>query len=197
MYCFSVVLVACPGADAHTTWTRSHLPHYIFDRMATRPQEFKRIGEPLIRSAGIPTTFAKGETPAWPRSGLRREEPKARVLTYTHSGLAAQTGLKNLADDLLHVLSRERAATLSRPIFFICHSIGGLVVKLALTEACRNSNYRPILEHCYGVTFFGQEDIIPIIHHRTQLTLYSYATSRFQLPLQETVRSQYPETSPP
>ncbi|KAJ0114860.1 hypothetical protein J7T55_004602 [Diaporthe amygdali] len=33
--------------------------------------------------------------------------------------------------------------------------IGGLVVKLALTQASRSARYRPILEDCYGVTFFA------------------------------------------
>lgn len=94
----------------------------------------------------------------------------ARVLTYTHGGSTARTGLKKLAHDLLRALSLERGARSSRPLFFICHSIGGLVVKLALTEASRNSNYQAILEHCYGVTFFGKNKINP-------KTLPNYSTN--------------------
>lgn len=82
----------------------------------------------------------------------------ARVLTYSHGSLNVRTGLKKLANDLLQALILERKANSSRPLFFICHSIGGLVVKLALTEASRNPKYQPILEHCYGVTFFGKDD---------------------------------------
>jgi len=42
----------------------------------------------------------------------------------------------------------------NRPIFFVCHSTGGLVVKMALAEAQRSKH--PILGDCYGVTFFGR-----------------------------------------
>ncbi|KAK7740988.1 hypothetical protein SLS53_005051 [Cytospora paraplurivora] len=61
-----------------------------------------------------------------------------------------------MADDLLKHVHTERAGNITRrPLFFIGHSIGGLVVKLALTQASRNSQYRSIIEDCYGVTFFA------------------------------------------
>jgi hypothetical protein len=65
--------------------------------------------------------------------------------------------LKTMAVDLLSCICRETAGKIAtRPLFFICHSIGGLVVKMALTQAGgRSSKYRSILEYCYGVTFFA------------------------------------------
>lgn len=61
-----------------------------------------------------------------------------------------------MADDLLSSILAERAEkTARRPLFFICHSIGGLVLKMALTQASRGSKYGSILEDCYGVTFFA------------------------------------------
>lgn len=119
----------------------------------------------------------------------------ARALTYTHGSLSDQTGLKKLAHDLLRALSLERDTTPSRPLFFICHSIGGLVVKLALTEASRNPKYQPILEHCYGVTFFGKDELHSTIYQYVRLTSHSNSSSRFQLSFHETIRSQHPEAS--
>lgn len=41
-------------------------------------------------------------------------------------------------------------------MFFIAHSIGGLVVKLALLWARKIQDYRAILLNCHGVSFFGR-----------------------------------------
>lgn len=151
---FSVVLIGCPGADAHETWTRAPLPPNVFKKSTTKRLDYTRIGKHLINSTSLHPALPKGATPSWARSGIRLEVPKARVLTYAHSAPVAGTMLKKLAYDLLNALSELRGA-LARPLFFICHSIGGLVLKLALTEASRNSKFRPLLDHCYGVTFFG------------------------------------------
>jgi hypothetical protein len=45
-----------------------------------------------------------------------------------------------------------------RPLFFISHSTGGLVVKAALIKAQEaKSPYNVIGDNCYGVAFFGKE----------------------------------------
>lgn len=93
---------------------------------------------------------------SWARSGIRHEANTARVLTYDHGEITPDRSLKTMADDLLSSICTETAGKIARrPLFFICHSIGGLVVKLALTQASRSSKYRSILEDCYGVTFFA------------------------------------------
>lgn len=106
---------------------------------------------------GLYPALPKGATPSWTRGGIRSEVSKARVLTYAHGELLSGTGLKRLANEFLHALLSERGPGSTRPLFLICHSVGGLVVKLAMTEASRNPKYQNILEHCYGITFFGQE----------------------------------------
>lgn len=155
-----MVLVGCPGADAHETWTRAGLPSNVFGRTTTERSGYKIIGEDLVNSISFYPALHNGVTSSnsWARSGIRKEAKRARVLTYTHGPLVAGTVLKKLAYDLLKALVGRGGAP-NRPIFFICHSIGGLVLKLALTEASRNSQFRPLLDHCYGVTFFGKDSI--------------------------------------
>lgn len=160
----SVVLVPCPGADPHETWMREPLARDFFRRTPTvhhskvakrnEPQVTGRLTASMLLSPGLSRDVRS--SPSWARSGVRHEANTARVLTYDHGDLTDSRTLKTLADDFLSLLCTERAGKITRrPLFFICHSIGGLVVKLALTRASRSARYRSILEDCYGVTFFA------------------------------------------
>lgn len=150
------MLVPCPGADPYETWIRDPLPKNTFRRSATSQQ--MQTGRKLI--AGLPLQPALSKdaktVPSWARGGIRNKVNFARVLTYDHGDVTNSRSLKSMADDLLrHILMERIGEPDSRPLFFICHSIGGLVVKLALTHANRNARYRSIVEACYGVTFFA------------------------------------------
>ncbi|KAI9647362.1 hypothetical protein NHQ30_003747 [Ciborinia camelliae] len=92
--------------------------------------------------------------PPWITGGIRKDLHMARVLLYDHGFPKDGDTLKQLANRLLDNIGKLRSIEgESRPLFFICHSTGGLVVKIALNEArrCRD----PILHDCYGVTFFA------------------------------------------
>ena len=113
--------------------------------------------------------------PAWITRGIRNRKDfkHARVLLYDHGELDDEDTLKLLAKKLLDNIQELRRIEVARhcvtevcpgltvylqnenrPIFFVCHSTGGLVVKMALAEAQRFKN--PILGDCYGITFFGR-----------------------------------------
>ncbi|KFA47890.1 hypothetical protein S40293_05188 [Stachybotrys chartarum IBT 40293] len=137
-----IVTVPCPGAHALRTWNRDGLVSRYF-------------GAPSMRDAEVDHD-RRG--PSWVRQGIRREADRARTLLYGHPALGKGTTLAGLADALLEELRRLRAREGrggGRPLVFVAHSLGGLVVKLALVRAGGDARYRDVLDGCYGVAFFG------------------------------------------
>ncbi|KAI1350937.1 hypothetical protein F5Y01DRAFT_315219 [Xylaria sp. FL0043] len=103
----------------------------------------------------------------WPRDLLRDDLKMARVITWGYdadiANIFAPAGQKSLfghANTLLRDLARHRSE-ITRPIVFICHSLGGLVVKEALISSASydHSNRFPQLAMIYrstvGVVFMG------------------------------------------
>jgi len=127
--------------------------------------------------------------PAWITSGIRTRNSSARVLLYDHGEPEEGDTLKSLAARLLrNIEDLRRIEKETRPLFFVCHSTGGLVVKMALTEAQRYKN--PILGDCYGVTFFSTP-------HRgsSYLSRLEFSTSvsdimKWSAPLPESISEQ-------
>jgi hypothetical protein len=75
---------------------------------------------------------------------------------YEHPEAAGGTTLSTLADALLEDLEAlRRQESAERPLLFVCHSIGGIIAKIALIKAGNDPKYRSILRDCYGVAFFG------------------------------------------
>lgn len=136
-----VVTVPCPGGHRLRTWNRDGLLGRYF-------------GAPSMRDA----EGSSNEPPStsWVRQGIRREANRSRILLYQHTVITANTTLNELATQLLESLDAlRRSEGRQRPLVFLGHSIGGLVVKLALVKASRSSRYESILRECYGVGFFG------------------------------------------
>jgi hypothetical protein len=139
-----VVTVPCPGASPVTTWMRDPLPEGFFAEPA--PAEVYKSNEQVHKLDQL-----------WVRRGIRSKVSTARVLLYRHRELADGLTLGNLADDLIDHLVQMRADRKPRPFFFICHSVGGLVAKLALVKASKRADLRWIIYCCYGITFFGRQ----------------------------------------
>ena len=138
-----VVTVPCPGGDPLRSWNRDGLMGRYF-------------GAPSMRDAEGEKT-AGGLGPSWVRQGIRREVDVARILLYSHPELEEGTTLNTLADSLLEELRIVRGdGEKERPLVFVGHSIGGVVVKMALAKASRDARYEDILRDCYGVAFFGK-----------------------------------------
>ncbi|KJZ73934.1 hypothetical protein HIM_06602 [Hirsutella minnesotensis 3608] len=142
-----VVTVPCPGGHPVRSWSRDGLMGRYFGAPSMREAE-------AVRAAGNSDPRRLG--PSWVRQGIRREAHRARILLYEHPPPVPGTTLSGLADALLAELQAlRRDEQRERPLVFIAHSIGGLVVKMALTKASRDARYENILRECYGVAFFG------------------------------------------
>lgn len=116
-------------------------------------------------------TWTKGDT-TWPKDLLPSKMSNARIMTWGYDAQvanffekASQSSMFNHAQQLLQDISMERSTAdeRERPIFFVAHSLGGLVVKDALCESYAESKEVPIVNRrtasikplTYGIVFLG------------------------------------------
>jgi triacylglycerol esterase/lipase EstA (alpha/beta hydrolase family) len=101
----------------------------------------------------------------WLESILANKIPYARIMTFGYnSTIAFSSSAAKLEDksiELINRLSMKRSSAengSTRPIVFICHSLGGILVKRALILAHERSSdlhYRSILNNTKAIAFLG------------------------------------------
>lgn len=97
----------------------------------------------------------------WPQALLPESIPSARILLFGYNSSilahASITPVHGHANTLLNRLYNKRREDNEkhRPIIFIAHSLGGLLVKQALVEAKLNPLYTCIKASTHGLVFFG------------------------------------------
>ena len=97
----------------------------------------------------------------WLRDALPHDLPGARVLTYGYdTRLAESNSFQNLEDVALTFRASLRVALGSRPpdrpLIFIAHSLGGLVLKQAMIQMGSGDIIdRRTFQSIYGILFFG------------------------------------------
>ena len=98
----------------------------------------------------------------WLKDFLPKDVPFARIMTFGYDSVIAFSSSVARVDDkaleLLNQLSIQRRSSKARPIVFVCHSYGGIIVKKALILAHEQSNireFRDILESTKGIAFLG------------------------------------------
>ncbi|KAI1340770.1 hypothetical protein F5Y15DRAFT_32202 [Xylariaceae sp. FL0016] len=154
-----IIAIPCIGASPVDTWTRDPLTdgYFGFPQPSDLPKyaTVKELPAFSLLSPTIDRVLPKASH-VWIRQGIRKEVSSARVMLYRHRELTEGMNLENAADDLMNQILQMRAQlTKSRPMFFICHSIGGLVAKMALVKAVQREDLRPLVFDCHGMTFFG------------------------------------------
>ena len=97
----------------------------------------------------------------WPQALLPESIPSARILLFGYNSSilvnASNAPVHGHANTLLNRLHNKRREENEkhRPIIFIAHSLGGLLVKQALVEAKLNPLYTCIKASTYGIVFFA------------------------------------------
>ena len=103
----------------------------------------------------------------WPRDLVPLTVPNARVLTYgydTHirhklGPPGNRNTIYDIAWDFLIALEAERRVKPSRPMLFVVHSLGGIIVKEMLRRSSdiyqNQTHLRDIFNFTIGVMFFG------------------------------------------
>ena len=98
----------------------------------------------------------------WPQDLLPRDRPDVRILTFGYDTIvtrgwqpANKNNLFAHARDLLYALERERP--LRRPLIFVAHSLGGIMVKEVLrrSETSREQGIQDIILSTVAVVFLG------------------------------------------
>jgi hypothetical protein len=96
---------------------------------------------------------------AWPWHLLPSKVPDIRVRSFryttTITGTTSAAGIRDHAKDLLNKLADDRedgdTAALKRPIVFIGHSLGGMIIKRAIRAAYDNPRFRFLWEASRGI----------------------------------------------
>ncbi|KAK8868301.1 Pfs NACHT and Ankyrin domain protein [Apiospora arundinis] len=83
--------------------------------------------------------------------------PHTRIIPYVLNSVTPLANLHDHATEMLDHLSNLRKIDPYRPILFIAHKVGGLVVKVALVRAWRESKYRPIAGSTRAIAFLGTQ----------------------------------------
>lgn len=112
-------------------------------------------------------TWEHGNGSNWLKEFLPADAPSARIMTFGYESTSAfGTSFAKLEDkslELLNALSAKRNETgtsLSgrRPIVFICHDLGGILVKKALIlahECPSDPDYKDISDNTKAIVFLG------------------------------------------
>jgi hypothetical protein len=101
----------------------------------------------------------------WLRDSLPSDLPSTRVMLYgydtqlhgSHTFQDLEALASTLRSDLQALATRDssNAEPQIKPLIFVAHSLGGLVVKEAIIQMKRDKNHQALLDSIYGALFFG------------------------------------------
>ncbi|KAL6835384.1 hypothetical protein V8C40DRAFT_234261, partial [Trichoderma camerunense] len=179
-----VDIVFVHGLQGHPskTWTyRPKTPDILESSTSTGEREgrISRIRRMLWKSSNTPPTdCAQSSTTTlpeendshhkpvfWPADLLPNECPSSRILTFGYdskvtkyrAGAINHNSILSHSKDLLFSLHRERHKHLNRPLVFVAHSLGGIVVKemLARSSSSSETELKNIVESTATIVFLG------------------------------------------
>ncbi|KAG0592294.1 hypothetical protein KC19_1G240000 [Ceratodon purpureus] len=106
-----------------------------------------------------------GEEICWPQTWLSEEFPNARISSVSYDSSALRTESRGRGD--VYVVGESLVAEMvefgqigqQRPVLFVCHSLGGLVIKEVVIQAYRQHHdeekYKNFLNNIRGFFFYA------------------------------------------
>lgn len=111
---------------------------------------------------------SKFPSDCWPASWLKERMPRARILSLSYDSSALVAPIKGnrgtmdldiLGESLLQEMLSARIGQKDCPVVFVCHSLGGLVVKSIVSHARKPSTfadeYKALLQNTKGFFFYA------------------------------------------
>eukprot|EP01135_Chromosphaera_perkinsii_P000601 Nk52_evm4s136 gene=Nk52_evmTU4s136 len=131
------------------------------------------LGGPFFtwRETVTPESEAKADhelTHCWPKAWLAEDIPNSRILAVEYDSylteylpicpdLEAEKSRRSLTQRASILLQKLKMASIgvNRPILFVTHSMGGLLVKQMLYDASKKEEYSDIFFNTRGIVFFS------------------------------------------
>lgn len=160
-----VIAVQGLAGDKYYTWVRKPVSARARPtrRCCFSFQGHRRNAQADALPNGVRATSDRTDTAEvmWLRDFLPGLIPTARIATYSYESDwlkgNVKTNLRQCGDQLLNVLLQNRSTEKEgrRPLVFIGHSLGGLIIKQALVLADHGDTYRDIRLSTAGIIFLG------------------------------------------
>ncbi|KAN0083807.1 hypothetical protein V8E54_002895 [Elaphomyces granulatus] len=149
-----VDIVLLHGLQGHPQKTWAYFPPEK-KKLFRRVRIFQRMNKAISNVTGF----------FWPCDILPGDFPRARIMTYgydshvTHwfKGPAMQLDIDQYGKSLLNAIEARRRDDSNRPLIFIVHSLGGLIVKDAIRQS-KNSNeerFKNVYNSIQSLVFLG------------------------------------------
>ena len=144
-----------------------HDPYGLFE-LANDPDTSTSVDVIAVHGLqGHPfATWTHDDGNLWLKDDLPGDVPSARILSFgydsniafSRSVVTVEDIASQLLNDLYNEREKDEAIAAKRPIVFVCHSLGGIVVKKALViahERSSNAGFKDILENTRAIAFLG------------------------------------------
>ena len=158
-----IVFVHGLGGHPYKTWL---FDGKVQEKVRNEDARPSKIWGVIGRKQGSWQTISTQKTVYWPADLLPDDIPDARIFTFGYDShvthwFGGPTSRSNIAEHgltLLNAILSKRHNCPLRPLVFVTHSLGGILVKQALVEsekAARDDSECNLHKVCKGVLFFG------------------------------------------
>ncbi|KAI1127147.1 hypothetical protein F5Y10DRAFT_293068 [Nemania abortiva] len=162
------------------------LLHELYPVSNSKQSSPRRVDLDIVLVHGLSgdntTTWEAEDKTVWPRDLLPKNlgKTKIRVLSFEYSGsirsTSSRAGINDAAQNLLQELKDKRDDLRSkyRPIVFVGHSLGGVIIKRAIRIAYNNDRFQPIKDATLGIV--RKLHVLPIQSTNVKVLKMFFAT---------------------